>query len=121
MTIEQTVEVPANHRLTLEVPPEIPAGKVQVLFRFPVENRDAGISLNAEIERRLGRPPTSEEECSEWAEWLETMAAIRQAHGTWAANPWVNALEEIRAERDANESVDPWKNAPAVPDRGTHG
>jgi hypothetical protein len=49
------------------------------------------------------------------------MTAICQAHGAWAANPWVNALEEIRAERDASESVDPWKNVPAVPDRGTHG
>jgi hypothetical protein len=106
MTIEQTVEVPANHRLTLEVPPEIPAGKVQVLFRFPVENRDAGISLDTEIERRLGRPPANEKERSEWAEWLETMTAIRQAHGAWAAHPWVNALEEIRAERDASESVE---------------
>jgi hypothetical protein len=49
------------------------------------------------------------------------MTTIRQAHGAWAANPWVNALEEIRAERDASESVDPWKDVPAVPDRGTHG
>jgi hypothetical protein len=121
MTIEKTVEIPANHRLTLEVPPEIPAGKVQVLFRFPVESRDAGGSLDAEIERRLGRRPANEEERSEWAEWLETMNVIRQAHGAWAANPWVNALEEIRTERNACESVDPWKDVPVVPDKGTHG
>jgi hypothetical protein len=25
MTIEQTVEIPADHRLTIEVPPEVPA------------------------------------------------------------------------------------------------
>jgi hypothetical protein len=29
MTIEQTVEIPANHRLTIEVPPEIPAGRAK--------------------------------------------------------------------------------------------
>jgi hypothetical protein len=32
MTIEQTVEIPANHRLTIEVPPEIPAGKAILAF-----------------------------------------------------------------------------------------
>jgi hypothetical protein len=32
MTIEQTVEIPANHRLTLEVPREIPAGKAVIAF-----------------------------------------------------------------------------------------
>ncbi|MDR2246447.1 MAG: hypothetical protein LBE17_07245 [Treponema sp.] len=30
MTIEQTVEIPADHRLVIEVPPEIPAGKAKV-------------------------------------------------------------------------------------------
>jgi hypothetical protein len=32
MTIEQTVEIPADHRLTIEVPPEIPAGKAVLAF-----------------------------------------------------------------------------------------
>ncbi|MDR1128854.1 MAG: hypothetical protein LBL20_06040 [Treponema sp.] len=32
MTIEQTVEIPADHRLMIEVPPEIPAGKVVLAF-----------------------------------------------------------------------------------------
>ena len=32
MTIEQTVEIPADHRLTIEVPPEIPAGKAILAF-----------------------------------------------------------------------------------------
>jgi predicted nucleic acid-binding protein len=30
MTIEQTIEIPANHRITLEVPFEIPAGRTIV-------------------------------------------------------------------------------------------
>ena len=33
MTITQTVEVPANRRITLELPREIPEGKAQVEFR----------------------------------------------------------------------------------------
>jgi len=32
MTITQTVEVPANHRLIVDVPPEIPAGRVILTF-----------------------------------------------------------------------------------------
>ena len=32
MTIEQTVEIPADHRLVLEVPREIPAGKAVLAF-----------------------------------------------------------------------------------------
>jgi hypothetical protein len=32
MTIEQTVDVPASHRLTIEVPPEVPAGPVVITF-----------------------------------------------------------------------------------------
>jgi hypothetical protein len=32
MTVEQTIEVPASRRITLEVPPEIPVGKVIIAF-----------------------------------------------------------------------------------------
>jgi len=39
MMIEQTVEVPANHRLTIDVPREIPAGPVILAFRPAQESR----------------------------------------------------------------------------------
>jgi hypothetical protein len=32
MSITQTVEIPANHRLTIDVPPEVPAGPVILTF-----------------------------------------------------------------------------------------
>jgi hypothetical protein len=32
MTIEQTVEIPANRRITLELPCEVPEGKVVLTF-----------------------------------------------------------------------------------------
>jgi len=35
--IEQTVEVPANHKLTIDVPREIPAGRTIIAFR-PAQN-----------------------------------------------------------------------------------
>jgi hypothetical protein len=33
MTIEQTIEVPADHRLTIDVPREVPAGSTILTFR----------------------------------------------------------------------------------------
>ena len=36
MTITQTVEIPASHKLTIDVPREIPAGRTQVVIQFPV-------------------------------------------------------------------------------------
>jgi hypothetical protein len=36
MTIEQTVEVPANRRVTIEVPSTIPIGRTNVIIQFPV-------------------------------------------------------------------------------------
>jgi hypothetical protein len=37
MTIEQTVEIPADHRLTIEVPPEIPAGRAKAALTLTFE------------------------------------------------------------------------------------
>ena len=37
MTVTQTVEIPANRRLTLEVPREVPAGRVILTFTPVVE------------------------------------------------------------------------------------
>jgi hypothetical protein len=39
MTVEQTVEIPADHRLTIEVPPEIPAGRAILAFTPTEETR----------------------------------------------------------------------------------
>ena len=30
MTIEQTIEVPLSHRITLDLPPELPVGKAKI-------------------------------------------------------------------------------------------
>jgi hypothetical protein len=35
MSVTQTVEIPVNHRLTIDVPPEVPAGQAKIRF-FPV-------------------------------------------------------------------------------------
>ena len=116
MTIEQTVEIPADHRLHLDI--DLPKtakarSMAKVLVQFPaVEGWKDGDSLDAEIERRLGHPPANEEERAEWAEWLETMRVIHCAHGAWAAAPWENALEDIRTMREEWDHRDPWNPDP---------
>jgi hypothetical protein len=47
MTIEQTVDIPANHRLTIEVPPEIPVGRTILTFTpAPVVSAKSGPADN---------------------------------------------------------------------------
>ena len=36
MTITQTVEIPADRRIIIEVPPQVPTGKMNVIIQFPV-------------------------------------------------------------------------------------
>jgi hypothetical protein len=38
MSVTQTVEIPASHRLTIDVPPEVPTGRAEIIF-FPVTER----------------------------------------------------------------------------------
>ena len=62
MTITQTVDIPADRRITLEVPREVPEGKAQVEFKVtPFENKDeiaAYKAMAADTER--------EQEAREW-------------------------------------------------------
>ena len=41
MTIEQTIEVPASHRLTIDVPPEVPMGQTKIIY-FPQASPKSG-------------------------------------------------------------------------------
>ena len=54
MTIEQTVEIPANRRLTLEVPPEIPPGRAVIAFT-PVPASEGSAAPPARIAFLKGR------------------------------------------------------------------
>ncbi len=39
MTIEQTIEIPASHWITLDLPPELPTGKTKIELSFtPLSN-----------------------------------------------------------------------------------
>jgi len=83
MTITQTVEIPASHRLTIDVPSEIPAGRTQVVIQFPVRDEAAV-------------PPDEKGKMSSAA----FREALRRAYGAWKDNPWTNHLEDVNAMRD---------------------
>jgi hypothetical protein len=90
MTIEQTVEIPANHRLTRE----IPEGKAVIAFT----PAPAGQS----------------------AEWQKTLAVLKRAHGAWKDHPWENYREDLRAMREEWDHRDPWNGDQAEPHRDEH-
>jgi hypothetical protein len=73
MTIEQTVEIPADHRLTLDVPREIPPGTAVIAFT-PVPASERSVAQPARrrttaeaiehchgLARRLGCTATSDD------------------------------------------------------------
>jgi predicted RecB family endonuclease len=47
------------------------------------------------------------------AEWEETLAVLKRAQGAWAANPWENYMEDIRAMREEWDHRDFWNPDPA--------
>jgi hypothetical protein len=49
MSVTQTVEIPVNHKLTIDVPPEVPAGRAEIRF-FPVSTDKEKMSEEREIE-----------------------------------------------------------------------
>ena len=58
MTVTQTVEIPANRRLVIDVPPEIPAEKVVLIFKSAAEDaetayttlsKESAVSMTAEV------------------------------------------------------------------------
>ena len=85
MTIEQTVEIPANHRLVIDVPAEVPTGRAHVIIQFPVQGKPYPVV-----------PPDEKGKMSSEA----LLQAIRRVQGAWKNNPWKNCIEDINAMRD---------------------
>jgi hypothetical protein len=60
MIIEQTVLIPPDHRLTIDVPREVPAGKVMLSFT-PVANQTPS-DRKADIANEVGSAPENADE-----------------------------------------------------------
>jgi hypothetical protein len=134
MTIEQTVEIPASHRLYLDLPGDVPIGKAKVTivpFAEPAAPQYAEV-----IPGHPYRVPT-EEEARQWREPLvkndsrlqeilksaaeqaearkkdPSLRSLKKWHGVlenskvWGKD--VDVVAEIRKMRD--EWGDPWEEA----------
>jgi hypothetical protein len=97
MIIAQTVDIPASHRLTIDVPREIPAGQVVLTFMPAAVREKAAVPLEARGQSNSN----------------DFRRALRRAYGAWAANPWENCIEDIQEMRDEWSHRDPWNPDPA--------
>jgi hypothetical protein len=70
MSVTQTVEIPVSHRLTIDVPREVPAGRTVLIFK-PVAETSVHMTAMEAIDRGLGfgsgpriDPAEAVEQCS---------------------------------------------------------
>jgi hypothetical protein len=106
MTIEQTVEIPADRQLKFAIPEYAPLGKAKVILVFPADQTDnTGISgprfssleeLEAEFEKQ--HTPEAQAEFHE---------AMKKYHGAWKAQPWKDCVNDIRKIRSG--WTNPWE------------
>ena len=98
MTMTQTVEVPASHRLTIDVPREIPAGQVILTFTPAVKAADDdGLYPD-------GVCPICA--AHDYMPNAETIAAIEEGRAMMRGeipSKLYNSLEEMLADLDADD------------------
>ncbi|GHV70375.1 hypothetical protein AGMMS49928_17900 [Spirochaetia bacterium] len=86
MTIEQTVEIPASHRLMIDVPRDIPTGRTILAFTPAPVGEDIGM----DGECHMDHTPNA-----------ETAAAIREGRAMMRGeipSPTFHSLEELLAD-----------------------
>jgi hypothetical protein len=102
MSFTQIVEIPVNHRLTIDVPPEVPAGRI-ILTYTPTTNTDNSLDFEGECPICAAHrdPVTGEERFN-----AETAAAIREGRammrGEIPSNLY-NSLEEMLVDLDSDD------------------
>jgi hypothetical protein len=95
MTIEQMVEISADHRLHLDIDlPESAGGKATVIVHFPVQEDQTA------------------EKTGYSTEWERTLAVLKRAQGAWKDNPWKNYMEDLHAMRSEWDHRDFWNPDP---------
>ena len=95
MIIEQTVEIPANHRLVIDVPREVPTGPAILAFRSAVETD--GCPLCA----KYRNPETGELRFN-----AETEAAFEEGDAMLRGEKpatWYGSLDEMLVELDKDD------------------
>ncbi|MCL2211424.1 MAG: hypothetical protein FWB95_05845 [Treponema sp.] len=100
MTITQTVEITADHRLIIDVPREVPSGRTQVIIQFPVRSEETISAVPADAKGQLNNEAFRN--------------ALNCAYGAWQNNPWTNHLEDINKMRDEWDHRDSLNTNPLI-------
>jgi hypothetical protein len=106
MTVTQTVEIPASHRLTIDVPREVPAGRVILAFTPVAEPKAAaedGLDYEGECPICAANrdPVTGEERFN-----AETIAAFEEGRAMMRGeipSKLYNSLEEMLVDLDSDD------------------
>jgi hypothetical protein len=103
MTIEQTIEVPASRRIILDVPPQIPVGKVILAFTPATGAADDGLDFEGEcpICAKYRDPETGELRPN-----AETAAAIEEGRAMMRGeipSKLYHSLEEMLIDLDKDD------------------
>ena len=96
MTITQTVDIPADHLLTIKVPSEVPAGRTILTFKPEADQRSDNLH---------------EDDCPLCAKYrnTETAAAIREGRAMMRGEipaKWYGSAEEMWADLDKDDLDD---------------
>nr|AGS53529.1 hypothetical protein [uncultured bacterium contig00055] len=100
MAITQTVEIPADRRLIIEVPPQVPTGPVILTFT-PVDRTPVDDAEECPICARYRDPVTGEERFN-----AETAAAIREGRAMMRGeipSKWFSSAEELFADLERDD------------------
>jgi len=96
MTITQTVEIPADRRITLEVPHEIPSGRTIIAFTPAPEVTHPCQICARNIDPETGNPRYN----------AETIAAIKEGHAMLKGEKpakWFNSLTEMLEDLEKDD------------------
>jgi hypothetical protein len=105
MSITQTIEVPASHRIILDVPPQIPAGKVILTFTPASADDNLDAADECPVCAAHRDPITGEERFN-----AETVAAIREGRAMMRGEiPAIrfHSFEEMLEDLERDDPDDP--------------
>ena len=86
MTITQTVEIPENRKVTIDIPSDIPVGTIRLVIQFPFTENAQKAAVPMEAKGQLNNEAFRQ--------------ALRRAHGAWKDNPWMNHLSDVNSMRN---------------------
>lgn len=86
MIIEQTVDIPASRQIILDVPPQIPLGKVNIIVQFPIKDSQSAESVPIDARGQLNNEVFRQ--------------ALHNAQGAWKKNPWKHPVEDVNDMRN---------------------